>query len=142
MQSCDYCGRESENSTAYCVECGSSFIQHEPPRESLSAVLRRDVVAVGSVVRRYEIRFRRAICLTIGVCWILFALVFGLFLVAYVAEGAGLQFFRVAVSSATVLIGLVHISGLAVAACMSFAFGVVMLAQGLLPTESESLQGR
>ena len=89
------------------------------------------------MIRSFSL-FRRIVCLTIGVCWILFALVFGLFLVAYVAEGAGLQFFRVAVSSATVLIGLVHISGLVVAACMSFAFGVVMLAQGLLPTESES----
>ena len=117
---------------ACCVECGSSFIQHEPARVPLSAILRRDVAVVGAVVRRYEVRFRRVVYLTIGVCWILFALVFGLFLVAYVAEGAGFQLFALSVTSMSVLVGLVHISGLVVAACISFCFGVVMLAQGLL----------
>ena len=132
MQSCDYCGRESENSIAYCIECGNSFIQHEAPRVPVSAILKRDVAAVGAVVRPYEVRFRRVVCLTIGVCWILFALVFGLFLVACVAEGAGFQLFALSVTSMSVLVGLVHISGLVVAACISFCFGVVMLAQGLL----------
>jgi uncharacterized membrane protein YvbJ len=105
MQSCDYCGRENEEPVHYCIECGTSFVDEVTISEalSLSAALRRDMAAAGAIARRHKVRLRRVMYVLSGFCWILFAVAIGLFLAGYVAEGAGLQFLGLGVSSLTVL---------------------------------------
>ena len=68
-----------------------------------------------------------------GTCWIGFALAFGFFVLQYVLQGAGLQFFPLAVSSGSVLVGLVHIVGFVSASGLCFAIGVGLCAHGLVP---------
>ncbi len=75
---------------------------------------------------------KRATFLIGGLCWFLFALGFGFFLVQYVCQGAGLQFFGPAVSSGTVLMGLVHVVGLVTASFLCFAIGAGLSARGIL----------
>ena len=67
-----------------------------------------------------------------GTCWILAAWVFASFALQYVAQGAGLQFFPLAISSGSVLIGLVHVVGFVSASGVCFAVGVGLCACGLL----------
>ncbi len=59
-----------------------------------------------------------------GLCWLAFALAIGLFLLPYIAEGAGLQIFGFGVSSTSVLIGLVHVVGFVAAGSLCFVIGV------------------
>ena len=70
-----------------------------------------------------------------GVIWILFAVLFGLFLLQYLVGGAGLQAFGFyfAVSSFTVLVGLVHFTGFIAAVCLCLAIGMGILLHGLVP---------
>ena len=70
-----------------------------------------------------------------GSCWIVFALVLGLFVFRYLSGGAGLQVFGFffSVSSATVLMALVHLVGFIAAACLCFAIGVGLCVHGLVP---------
>ncbi len=73
-----------------------------------------------------------------GLCWIGVALGFGFLLVQYLNQGAGLQVlgFYFGVSSTTVLLGLAHVVGLAAAAFLCFALGVVLCAHGLVPPQA------
>ena len=69
-----------------------------------------------------------------GLCWLILALGIGFFLFQYLAEGAGLQvigFF--ALSSITVLIGLVHVVGFVAAAYLCFVTGLGLFVHGLVP---------
>ena len=68
-----------------------------------------------------------------GLCWLAFALAIGLFLLPYIAEGAGLQIFGFGVSSTSVLIGLVHVVGFVAAGSLCFVIGVGLYAHGLVP---------
>ncbi len=76
---------------------------------------------------------KRALLLMGGLCWFLFALGFGFVLTQYVAQGAGLQFFGPAMSSGSVLMGLIHVIGFAMAALLCFAIGAGLFASGLHP---------
>jgi hypothetical protein len=78
-------------------------------------------------------RVRGAMFMLGGICWIAAALVFGFFVVQYIAQGAGLQFWPLAISSGSVLIGLVHVIGFVSAAGLCFAVGVGLCAHGLVP---------
>jgi uncharacterized membrane protein YfcA len=71
-----------------------------------------------------------------GLCWLLFGLGFGFFLVRYLAEGAGLPFFM-AVSSGTVIIGMVQAAGLALASGLCSIIGVDLFAHGLVPDRKD-----
>ena len=75
---------------------------------------------------------KRAMFLIVGACWFLFALGFGIVLLQYIGEGAGLQFFGWMFSSGSVLIGLVHVVGFVIAAFLCFAIGAGLLARGLV----------
>src|SRR5213592_2783444 len=75
---------------------------------------------------------KRAMFLIAGVCWVLFALSFGIVLLKYIGQGAGLQFFGWMFSSGSVLIGLVHAVGFGIAAFLCFAVGAVLLARGFV----------
>lgn len=68
-----------------------------------------------------------------GISWIAAAFVFVLFLLQYVAQGAGFQFFALAVSSGSVLIGLLHAVGFVSAAVLCFVVGVGICAHGVVP---------
>jgi hypothetical protein len=76
---------------------------------------------------------RQAIFLIGGACWFLFALGFAAFLMQYIAQGAGLQFYAPAVSSGSVLLGLVHVVGFVIAVVLCFAIGAVLCAHGIVP---------
>lgn len=67
-----------------------------------------------------------------GMLWFLFALGFGLILVAYVTGGAGLQIFGGLISSGSVLLGLVHVTGFVAAIVICFAIGAGLCAHGLV----------
>ena len=69
--------------------------------------------------------FKSTMMVVAGVCWLAFALVIGMFLFQYVADGAGLFGFF-GVSSTTVLIGLVHFVGFVAAASLCVVIAVSM----------------
>ena len=75
---------------------------------------------------------KRARFLIAGACWLLFALGFGIVLLEYIRQGAGLQFFGWMFSSGSVLIGLVHVVGFVIAAFLCFAIGAVLLARAFV----------
>src|SRR5579872_5277856 len=87
--------------------------------------------------RKSWLRLRRvvnsAIFVAGGLLWFGFALGFGFFLMQYVNQGAGLQFFGLGVSSMTVLLGLAQVMGLVTASALCFAIGVGLCAHGLVP---------
>lgn len=70
----------------------------------------------------------------LGLCWFTVALGFALVLFQYLSGGAGLQVFDFffSVSSTTVMVGLVHVVGFAVAALLSFAIGAGFWAKGIV----------
>jgi hypothetical protein len=68
-----------------------------------------------------------------GLLWFLFSLGFGFLLVLYVAQGAGLQFFGPPVSSGSVLIGLVHLTGFVTASVLCFVIGAGLCAHAVIP---------
>ena len=68
-----------------------------------------------------------------GISWIAAAFVFGLFLLQYLAQGAGLQCVPFVVSSGSVLVGLMHVVGFVSATVLCFVVGVGMCAHGVVP---------
>lgn len=70
-----------------------------------------------------------------GFCWIAAAVVICLFLLRYLAEGAGLQVFDflLPLSSLTVITGVFHFIGFTAAACVCFAIGAGLIAWGVVP---------
>ena len=75
---------------------------------------------------------KRAMFLIAGACWLLFALGFGIVLLEYVRQGAGLQFFGWMFSSGSIWIGLVHVVGFVIAAFLCFAIGAGLLTRGFV----------
>jgi hypothetical protein len=69
---------------------------------------------------------KKAITLIGSACWLLFAVGFGMLLVQYVTQGAGLQFSAWLFSDSSLLIGMVHICGLVFAsvACIGVSAGL------------------
>lgn len=75
---------------------------------------------------------KRAMFLLGGLLWLGFALGFAALLVAYIAGGAGLQFFGGPVSPGNVLLGLVHLVGFGTAMLICFAIGMGLCARGVV----------
>lgn len=70
------------------------------------------------------------------VCWVFFGFGFLALLVAYISGGAGLQFWIPLVSAESVLVGLVHVTGLSTASILCFAVATGLWAHSLPDTES------
>jgi len=70
-----------------------------------------------------------------GLCWFLFALGFGCFLVKYLIGGAGEQLFGFGIFPGSILIGMVHVVGLFMAVVLCFVIGVGLCVHGLVPPE-------
>ena len=83
-------------------------------------------------VLQHDHTMKRAIFLIAGACWFLIALGFGIVLLEYVRQGAGLQFFGWMFSSGSIWIGLVHVAGFVIAAFLWFAIGAGLLARGFV----------
>jgi hypothetical protein len=77
-------------------------------------------------------RMKRAMFLLGGACWFLFTLGFAAFLILYVTEGAGLQYFGPTISSGSVALGLVHVVGLVTAIVLCFSIGAGLCAYGIV----------
>jgi hypothetical protein len=75
---------------------------------------------------------KHALIFSLGLLWLAFACGFGFFLAQYVTQGAGSQFFIPAVSSGSVLLGLVHFIGLLTAALICFAIGTGFCARAMV----------
>ena len=75
---------------------------------------------------------KKATFLIAGACWVLLALGFGIFLLEYIRQGAGLQCFGWMFSSGSVLIGLVHVVGFVIAAFLCFAIGAGLFARAFV----------
>jgi hypothetical protein len=85
---------------------------------------------------------KKTMLLAGGICWLLFGIGFGFFVLQFLTQGAGLQFlgmdlpiFNPAVSSGSVLTGLVWMAGLSVAACLCLVMSLGMFVRGLGPAE-------
>ncbi len=76
---------------------------------------------------------KRALCLLASVCWFGIAIGFGVVLVQYLLNGAGVQFFGFVISSASVLLGVVHVTGFAFAMLFSFVLAIWLAACGMTP---------
>ncbi len=75
---------------------------------------------------------KRPLFLVAGVLWLLFAVGFGFFLLLYLAEGAGLQFFGWMFSSGSVLLGLVHVFGFVIAAFLCSTISASLFAHSFV----------
>lgn len=84
-------------------------------------------------VGRQEIDMKRTVLIIGGIFWLLFALGFGFFLIEYIVQGSGLQFFGHFISPTSVFMGLAHVVGLCVAIGLCFAIGAGLCAHGLVP---------
>ncbi len=83
-----------------------------------------------------SMKFAKRVLLVLGgLLWFLFSLGFGYLLVEYIAQGAGLQFFGPPVSSGSVLLGLVPVTGFVAASVICFAIGAGLCAHGIVPRE-------
>ena len=81
---------------------------------------------------------KRVTFIICGLCWLVFGLGSGLFLLQYATHGAGLQdvgpvfsFFGTTVSPESVFIGLVHIVGLFMISAVCFAIGIGLCSHGI-----------
>jgi hypothetical protein len=81
-------------------------------------------------------RLKRVIYVVGGVLWILFSVGFGVILFKYITGGAGLQSIGGPVSSGSVLLGLVHLTGFVAAAVICFAIGAGLCARGLISVKA------
>jgi hypothetical protein len=84
----------------------------------------------------------RVIYVVGGVLWILFSVGFGVILFKYIARGAGLQSIGGPVSSGSVLLGLVHLTGFVVAAVICFTIGAWLCARGVVSDEAHEQQNQ
>ena len=72
-----------------------------------------------------------------GLCWLLFAAAFGLILIQYFTDGAGLQLFSfLHLSSITITLGAGHIIGFGASAFVCFAVGMLLCLHGLIPADA------
>jgi hypothetical protein len=80
---------------------------------------------------------KRALLVSAGILWMLFAFGFLFLLYEYLVQGAGLQFWIPVVSSGSVLIGLVHFVGLCAASLLCFAVGAGCWARGIVKPDAK-----
>lgn len=81
---------------------------------------------------------KRLMFLICGICWLGFGSGFGLFLLHYVTNGAGLQdlgpqrwMIGHAISSGSVSLGFVHAAGLFMLSALCFLIGIGLCSSGL-----------
>jgi len=60
----------------------------------------------------------------VGVLWLLFSVGFGLALLEYLMEGAGLQLLGWNLCTGTIVVGVIHVIGLAIAAVVCLCVGI------------------
>ena len=75
---------------------------------------------------------KRTLLLLGGLCWLLFAVGFAVFLVQYATDGAGLPFFGLSISSGSIALGVFHVIDISAASLFCFSIGAVMCAQGIV----------
>jgi len=107
MQTCTQCGQVKEAPVENCAGCGAVMTSGR-----------------GQLLKR-------ALCLLGCACWSLIGLGFGLFLIEYLFQGAGIHMFGISISSVSVLLGVVHVSGLALATLFSWALAIWLGACGV-----------
>jgi hypothetical protein len=83
-----------------------------------------------SVVRRRNV-LKRLLCLAGCVCWALIGAGFGWLLLHYFFHGTGRHTFGIFVSSLSVLLGVVYVSGLALGMLFSWALAIWLGACGV-----------
>jgi hypothetical protein len=85
---------------------------------------------------------KKAALLISSGCWLLFAVGLGLILLRYLTEGAGLQSSAWLFSDSSILIGVVHICGLAFAslACVAVSAGLWVRAFAPLDQPRKSVE--
>lgn len=118
MQTCTQCGQVKEVQAESCSGCG----------------------AVLSSGRGHILK--RLLCLLGCVCWAFIGLGFGLFLVEYLFQGAGIHIFGISISSVSVLLGVVHVSGLALATLFSWALAIWLGACGMAGSKRQRSTSR
>ena len=107
MQICNQCGQEREAQAKNCAGCGS-----------VASSFGRSMV-------------KRVLFLLGSACWLVIGLGFGLFLIEYLLQGAGIHIFGITISSTSVLLGVVHVSGLSLATLFSWALAIWLGARGV-----------
>jgi hypothetical protein len=90
-------------------------------------------------VKCYGHVLKRALCLVASVCWLGIAIGFGVVLVQYLFNGAGVQFFGYVISSTSVLLGVVHVTGFAFAMLFSFVLAIWLAACGFSETNRTNI---
>jgi hypothetical protein len=85
---------------------------------------------------------KRIVILLAGVASLLASACFAFVLVMHLFDGAGLQRYLPFLSTTGVLIGWVHVMGLALASGLSFALGVYWCADGLVSRGSTENEDR
>jgi len=79
-----------------------------------------------------------------GVCWLLFAAGFGFFVLQFLAQGAGWQFFGLefvfdpAISSGSLLTGMACTVGLLTAAAVCFVVSLWLFSRGFIPQKEKT----
>jgi hypothetical protein len=76
---------------------------------------------------------KRAVALIGSACWFLFAIGFGVLLVQYLCQGAGLQHSGWLFSNPSLFIGMVHVVGLALASLVSIAISAALWVRAFAP---------
>jgi len=90
-------------------------------------------------MKRFGHVLKRALCLVASVCWICIGIGFGVVLVQYLFNGAGVQFFGYVISSTSVLLGVVHVTGFALAMLFSFVLAIWLAACGISETNRTNI---
>ncbi|HEY1173071.1 MAG TPA: hypothetical protein VGH19_17010 [Verrucomicrobiae bacterium] len=76
--------------------------------------------------------FKRAVFLLASACWVLIGLGFGMCLIQYMFHrGAGIHILGIPISSASVLIGVIHFTGFSMGMLFSLALGIWLGALGV-----------
>jgi hypothetical protein len=76
---------------------------------------------------------RRLRSLLVGITSLLASGCFGLLLLRYLSDGAGLQVFDLGLSGASVLMGVVHVVGFSLGCALTLLLGIYWCAEGLVP---------
>jgi hypothetical protein len=85
---------------------------------------------------------KKAVTLIGSACWLMFAVGFGVLLVQYCMQGAGLQFSAWLFSESSLFIGMVHICGLVFAAVACIAVSAGLWVRAFAPAQGQPNNGK
>src|SRR5271170_273029 len=74
---------------------------------------------------------KRAMLMAAGLGCFFASIAIGIFVLVYLVNGAGVQFFPFGLSLGGIFLGLIHVVGLAVVSIICFAFGAYLSAHSL-----------